>query len=174
MHRVQVGKKVKAVVQFESPSPSMVYIADLETDTNGARHLHCLHVQCTQSGVPSSRAVHIAQYLHTCCTQLQTDATWLRASALQASCRGPSSATWTPPSTTACRTRAPARRAPGALTSGLRRTPQTVRPSSCPVAISNMPHRQHHTTKNRLSAAVMYHHYLQLPPAAVCWQLYGG
>jgi secreted PhoX family phosphatase len=32
---LKVGKKVKAVVQFESPSPSMVYIADLETDKNG-------------------------------------------------------------------------------------------------------------------------------------------
>jgi hypothetical protein len=39
-----------------------------------------------------------------------------------------------------------------------------VRPLSCPTAMSNLPQRQNRTTGRQLSAAVMYHGYLQLPP----------
>ena len=39
-----------------------------------------------------------------------------------------------------------------------------MRPLSCPAAMSNLPQRQYRTTGRQLSAAVMYHGYLQLPP----------
>ena len=65
MPRVQVGKKVKAVVQFESPSPSMVYIADLETDKNGAQHPFTVR---TFSAHEAASPAHVPCRLRSSCT----------------------------------------------------------------------------------------------------------